>query len=211
MTSRPARLVRAALAAGLTTFVAALSHSLAGASAPGSLAVVLSLAFSLLVCIALTGKALSVSRMSAAVVSGQFAYHGLFTLFGGTSAWAGSAVTFAEHHHVAAAAHALPALSSPSTMASMAVHDGLWMPVTHAFAALITIAALHHGECVFWELIHDAHVLARALFTPIPVLPIYERARIRVPNARNAAFRPELHTLISPMRHRGPPKPTPIW
>ncbi len=209
MTSRHARVMRAMLAAGFATFMAVLSHSVAAAGAPGALAVVLSVVFSVLVCLALTGRRLSLWRLSIAVIASQAIYHGLFTLFGTPSAGAvgvagRSGGLFAPHDHAAMMAQ-IHALSRGAQAASPELVAAGWMLVAHALAAVTTIAVLRYFERAFWGIVEGTRLQLRALFTPAvqPVEVVGSPARTVL--GWNDAFRQKREHLISSMCHRGPP------
>ncbi|UFS57826.1 hypothetical protein [Subtercola endophyticus] len=116
MSSRAARTLRGLTAAGVAVFVAALSHALGGGEAPGGIGVVLALAFSAVVCVALAGKTLSLVRLSLAVGFSQLAFHLLFSIGAG----GGSSVTAAgASGGGSGAADALQSMSGMSGMSGM--------------------------------------------------------------------------------------------
>lgn len=78
MTTRWTRFARGWITAGFATFVAAFLHVASSGHAPSSLALALSLAFSGMICIALTGKRLALWRRSVSVAVSQFLFHALF-------------------------------------------------------------------------------------------------------------------------------------
>ncbi|MGO4785718.1 hypothetical protein [Cryobacterium sp. W22_MBD10_FK3] len=201
MTTRWARFARGWIVAAFSTFVAALSHTLGGGAVPGSLAVVVSLAFAGIVSIALSGRTLSTWRLTAAVLLSQLIFHGLFSLGGA----GGSLVTTQSSAHAHSAGSVAVLAPSPMQAETMTgAGHGLMMPLAHVLAAVVTVLALRFGERAFWGLFTTATVTLQALVrvvvpTPIPNIP-------RAIAAVTAAVPPrDLLVLLSPMRHRGPP------
>ncbi|TFD56823.1 hypothetical protein E3T39_15970 [Cryobacterium suzukii] len=196
MHTRWARFARGWIVAAFSTFVAALSHTLGGGFAPGLLAVVVSLAFAGMVCIALAGRTLSLWRGAASVLISQLIFHGLFSLGApggalGTEALAASGT----HQHAA-----LPGLIGPLAI----THDGATMWGAHLGAAIITILALRFGERAFWSLVESVRLGVRSLYVPAPlVVPVAVPLRI---GHEAPVFTPrDLVLVLSAMRHRGPP------
>ena len=81
MSTRWARFARGWLTALFSTLIAAVSHTLAGGP-PGTLAVVVSLAFAGMLCVGLTGKRPSAVRLAASVGGSQLLFHQLFGSWG---------------------------------------------------------------------------------------------------------------------------------
>lgn len=181
MQSRWARVARGTAAAVVATLVAALSHTLSGGS--GSwFGVGVSLALAITVCTLLTGRTLSLWRLSVGIGVSQFLFHALFSDLG--------TPVLVEHsmssmHVTVPHAHAAPSM---------------WL--AHAIAAVITIVAVRFGEQAFWGVGRTARLfLARLL---IVVAPVLSAPRPRLAITRR--FVPcDLDLLLSPMRHRGPP------
>jgi len=168
MASRWARFVRGWLTAGLSVFVAAVSHVAGGGTAPGLLGVVLAMAFAGIVCVALAGKSLSRIRLSLSVVASQFAFHLLFGLGAGAgSVGAGSATAIATTtSHGSAHQHGATFLESAGSGAAMTSHNDSSMWAAHALAAVITVVVLRRGESAYWGLVE----LARAVWVA-PLVP----------------------------------------
>lgn len=131
-TSRAPRVVRAALAASVATFAALLSHVVAGGAVPGPLGVAVPWLLSLAVCTVLTGRRLSLLRLSIAVPLSQTLFHVLFVV------GAGSAQPVTPHAH-----HTLFELMPEATMLAP-VDPAMWLG--HAVAAILTVALVHRGE-----------------------------------------------------------------
>ena len=202
MHTRWARFARGWIVAVFSTFVAALSHTLGGASAPGWLAVVVSLAFAGMVCVALSGRTLSLWRGAASVLISQSIFHGLFSL-GAPGGALGAEVIAASGTHQHAA---LPGLIDPMVMnsAAHASHDGTVMWLAHFGAAIVTMLALRFSESAFWSLVENVRRGIRTLFAPSqPDLPVAAPQRI---GHQAPVFTPrDLILVLSAMRHRGPP------
>ncbi|MEB0004888.1 hypothetical protein E3O55_09710 [Cryobacterium sp. MDB1-18-2] len=235
MTARWARFARGWYIAGFATFVAALSHTLGGGAAPGLLPVVISLAFAGIVCIGLAGRAASLWRTTAAVLTSQLIFHGLFSLgaSGGSLRTDAPAGTLPAHSHAAGSAllsvqsgaTTAPGLSGVSGLSgvpglsgahaalpmagmtgmSAAPLDAALMSLAHLLAAVVTIVALRHGERAFGILVAAARLVVRRVLVASS-LPVRARTAHRVP-APTLVFLPrDLGVLLSVMRHRGPPE-----
>ena len=196
MGTRWARFARGLLAALASTAVAGLSHALAGGGAPSTLSIAIALAFSALVCVALTGRRLSAARMSVAVVLSQFAFHGVFSTIGVAPSHAPAALEGAAHGAHSAASIGL--LVAPET----GHHTSGWMWLAHALAAVATIVVLRRGEAAFWGMRDAALRFLATVFTVSPVLSIEPPAAPVV--ARVAAPR-HFEFLLGSLQHRGPP------
>ncbi|WP_346926398.1 hypothetical protein [uncultured Arthrobacter sp.] len=200
MTARGLRLVRGWTGAVFATSVAALSHVLAGGDVPDVRLALLSLALSGLICGALAGRVLCLWRLTAGVGLSQGLFHWLFSLGGEGAA---SAVSSAGAGH---AGHVVPALTSggEAAMSAGMTHASPAMWLSHAFAAVVTVAVLRHGEVTAVRLLRAVRLKATAflpLFIPLaaepgaPILP----ASWPVRTLRN------LGAPLLVMRHRGPP------
>ncbi len=202
MHTRWARFVRGWIVAVFSTFVAALSHTLGGASAPGWLSVVVSLAFAGMVCVALSGRTLSFWRGAASVLISQFMFHGLFSLGASGGALGADAIAAsATHQH-----GALPSLIDPLLLSSTAHlgHSGLTMWCAHFGAAILTILALRYAERAFWGLLDSVRLSIRTLCVGIHVVVLAAVPKRIGHDAPRWAPR-NLVLVLSPMRHRGPP------
>lgn len=200
MSSRWGRVARGWVAAFFATVIALCSHRLAGGSNPGGLAILLSLGFSGLVCTALAGKTLSLTRQAIAVALSQFAFHAVFSLL---SSVALPMSTATHNMHGMTPAH-LDILNSTTAPTVMHATTAMWLG--HAAAAMLTIAALRGGESAFWALIAEAQLVVRNLWMPRlapPALP-----PVATSTAREIALVPHhrLTLLLSALRHRGPPR-----
>lgn len=197
MTARGLRLVRGWIGAVVATFIAAGSHLLAGGNAPELPLLLLALALSGLACTALTGRGLSLWRLSVGVALSQGLFHWLFS---GAAAPHGSIAPAGGH-----LAHSAPLEPAAGTVLSSAAdHTSPLMWLGHAVAAVLTVALLRHGEVAVVRLAQAMRLRVTAflpLLLPLPVRP----APAALP--ANRPVRP-LRNLGAPllvMRHRGPP------
>lgn len=184
---RARRAVRGVSAAVLATFVATLSHSVAAGNLPAVLNVVLALSLASPLCIALVGRTASWWRLSVAITASQLLFHTLLALD-----LSGPVAVAHQHGAVALAAsghaHGLTGTESP------------WMWVAHAFAAAVTVLALGSGE-------RALRAVAGLLSDTFRALVPFAAPRPRV--APRVRPEPPLltvgMTVLSVMRHRGPP------
>ena len=192
MSSRWARLSRGVLAAVFATLIASLSHALAGGGTPSTLSLAVSLAFSTLVCVALTGRRLSAVRMSLAVAISQFAFHGLFSTLGGATG------------HVVVTGHGSHAATSTlvETTPVAAHHTSAWMWLAHALAAVATIAVLRRGERAFWHMRDTALRFVAVVFAAMPVIVEHRSVEPGISRVDSPTVFEFLHGSL---QHRGPP------
>lgn len=197
MTARGLRLVRGWIGAVVATSIAAGSHFLAGGSAPEPSLLVLALALSGLACTALTGRGLSLGRLTAGVALSQTLFHFVFS---GASAPHGSMAPAGGH-----LAHS-PVLepAAGGILSSAADHASPLMWLGHAVAALLTVGILRHGEVAVVRLVHAIrpHVTA---FLPLPLALPVRPAPAALPANRPVRPLPNLGAPLLVMRHRGPP------
>ncbi|WP_113719016.1 hypothetical protein [Arthrobacter dokdonensis] len=201
MTDRGARLARGWTAAAFATSAAAFSHVLGGGDVPHPLLVLLSLAISALVCVALAGRVLSFKHLVAAVVVSEGLFHLLFSTTSASSSVRASALGVGQHAGMDMAG-ASPALA---TMGRMAGHDaGMWF--SHAAAAGLTIGFLRYGESSAVRLLHVLRLEIAAVMG-LAIVPIAAPSRI---DAAPEPWLPALTALDVPLpvrHHRGPPLP----
>ncbi|WP_314422184.1 hypothetical protein [uncultured Microbacterium sp.] len=134
MPPRQLRLLRAASASTVATTVAAASHTVAGGAAPHPLLVVAMASFLVPLAAVLLGAGASRFRVAATVLVSQALFHATFQMLGAPT---GTAVVSGHQHHLD--------LSALGTAASTAAPDSA-MIVGHLIAAVLTTAALCHGE-----------------------------------------------------------------
>jgi hypothetical protein len=200
VTPRALRLIRGWTGAAATS-VAAASHMVAGGSSPEPLLLLLALALSGLACTALTGRGLSLWRLSAGVALSQGLFHLLFSGSAGPPRPGAPAGGHLGHSSAMD-------LAGGTMLPSAADHSSPLMWVWHSVAALLTVAVLRHGEAAVVQLVQAARLRVRAylpLFLPLPVPP----ARAALPANRPVRPLPNLGSPLLVMRHRGPP-PLPI-
>ncbi len=228
MDTRAARLARASVTASVSTLVTALSHAVAGGTAPHPALLLVAFALALVFCLALTARALSPSRLLVAVGMSQALLHAVFamagpppaalqaTLAGSPAMPAMSGMPGMVHSHgmphaaggadVAAAAghHG----SSVSDAAALAGGLDAGMLVAHVLAGLVTVLALLAGERAFWGLFDSLRLAASALLRfaavaeQVPALPARSSSAV----IAGAVFRPRLRERrMLALRHRGPP------
>lgn len=198
MSSRAGRAQRAGrgiAAAAAATFIATVSHASVGAALPPALNVAIALCLAAPVCVMLAGRSMSWWRLSIAVVLSQALFHGILALD-----LRGDGVAATGVHH-GGAALLLDASASAHLPATHAAHSP-WMWAAHALAAVVTILALGRGEQAARAIVRFLVAAVRALrpvhglgpetdaVLPAPAAPLLTRAM----------------TVLSPMRHRGPPR-----
>lgn len=134
---RGQRARRGAAAAGFATFVALASHVIAGGGLPTAMGVVVPLVLSTLICVLLSGRRLSLPRLTSSVLVSQSLFHLLFSVFtpmGGIQGATNAAERHALHHSGPAG------LSGMAGMPGMSgTHDMPGMSGTH------DIAGMAHG------------------------------------------------------------------
>ncbi|RAN72723.1 hypothetical protein B5P43_31485 [Bacillus sp. SRB_336] len=201
MTDRGARLARGWTAAVFATSAAALSHVLGGGDVPHPLLVLLSLAISALVCVALAGRVLSFKHLVAAVVVSEGLFHLLFSIASANTVVPASALASGQHAGMDMAG-TTPALAP---MGHMAGQDAsMWF--SHAAAAALTIGFLRYGESSAVRLLHALR-MGITVIMGLVIVPIPAPSRI---DAAPEPWLPALTALDVPLpirHHRGPPLP----
>ncbi len=201
MATRWARVARGLVAASLATFVAALFHGVGGGGAPSGLAITLSLTFSALAAIALTGRRASLWRLTASVIVSQFLFHVLFSL--GPTGTTFAAADGSTHLH--AGSHLISVAGQHAHMSGLIPQSPL-MWLSHASAALVTIVALRFGERAFWGLFETTRMrLARFARIPLSAPVGFSLALPAIAIESEPAHLRDLGLLLGRMRHRGPP------
>ena len=186
MNSRWARVIRGTIAAGVATFVAAFSHTIAGGTAPSWFGVGASFVLSLAACTALSGRTLSWWRLAASVAVSQMLFHALFS-------GSGESLAAAGHDMGAGSTMVMPAMNSQDD----------WMILAHVIAGIITLLALRFGERAFWSIADSARLaLARVLRVVLPVPVMASRGILSI---SRAVVGPRRIHVPSTHRHRGPP------
>lgn len=195
--------MRGAAIAVLATLVASLAHTVGGGAPPGVLAIVLSLAFSVPLAMALSGERMPLLRASASALAAQAALHLLYAL--GTPS-AGAAASVASHASHGAAA---PARLDPAGLSLVVDHGhAVAMPVAHVVAAALTvamIAALGRATAAVAVAFGTAVRGLRLLAAVLAGAPVTTDVRHVVPSARRHGPPEPVLVLLSTLRHRGPP------
>lgn len=149
-----ARVLRGLLAAAVAVGSAAAAHLAAGHHGPHPVILLLAMAVSVPVCVALARVRLSRWRLAAAVLFSQGVLHVLFALFPHSHASASLSVGQSSHpghhHHVDHLVLAEPAASAAS--AHGVVPDAA-MSMAHLSAGVLTYALLRRGEVLLQALV----------------------------------------------------------
>lgn len=203
ISARQQRVLRAAAAATLATFVALLCHVAAGGALPALAGVALPWALSLAVCSVLAGRELSLVRLSLAVGAAQALFHTLFVVGVMPPASNRTSSPVGGHHH----GH-MPFMESDLSTGEPAnavlAHLEPGMLLAHGLAAVCTIAALHRGERLLRSLVALAGRIGLRLrrlvgATAVP-LPSF-----RMPEAAASGFIVRPRPLVASPARRGPP------
>ncbi|MCJ1708858.1 hypothetical protein [Microbacterium sp. VKM Ac-2923] len=185
---------RGIAAAAVATFLATVSHASVGTQPPPALNVAIALCLAAPVCVTLAGRSMSWWRLSAAVVLSQALFHGLLALD-----LSGDGAAVGGGHHGGAAA-----LFDAAATHEVAVHaaHAPWMWAAHALAAVVTIVALGRGERAVQAIVRFV-IAALSMMRPVRGLGPRTDA---VPAAPAPLLLTTPMTVLSPMRHRGPPR-----
>lgn len=226
----PLRLVRGGVTATLATALALIGHVAGGGAVPGWLGIVLPWWLSVAACTVLAGSRFSLPRLSAAILSSQALFHGLF--MAGTPSDPDTRLVAPPGAHLGRGAHGghsghgAPGLPSSDTGSPTAHtghgsdgvgvaaehalhgdHSDLQMLLWHVIAAAVTTILLHRGESALFRCFGLALTLLRFLQRPLLLVPI---RRFVLPSPR-PALPPTTHlasvrrAVLSPQLRRGPP------
>lgn len=196
-------------AAAFSTFVALISHVLAGGEIPAVLGIAVPLVLAAPACLALARLRRSWLRMSISVGVSQLLFHTLFVLGTTASASADVVSTGGPHaDHGAQTALIVVTARDPMTHVS---HGGAGMWVAHALAGLVTIVVLQRAEAVLSRL---ARLSGRLVGFLIPA----EVRAVALPTPSRSAVSSDAGTWIAVARsvvsggvvRRGPPVLSPI-
>lgn len=169
---------------------------------PGPLGIAVPLLLSLMVCILLAGRRLSITRLSVSVIASQTLFHTLFGLRTPTGEVRHSA-SLAGHNHGQQLV-SVPVVSDHTT--TLLYSDAL-MSGSHLLGAVITIAFLFRGE----RAIHHMREVAEQFVTwvgrrftaplrlPVTTAPVL----IRIEDADPWSVLSQIHA--STVSRRGPP------
>jgi hypothetical protein len=201
VSTRWTRVARGTLAALLSTFVAAFSHTAAGGSPPSSAALSLAVAFSTIVCVALAGRRLSYWRIGLSVAASQLFFHTLFSLIATPATDVRGAATGAH------GAHDMAAMLQPTTGGSPsvgAIAVDVVMVSGHLMAAVVTFAAIVWGERAVRGALGTA-LLRLGRFAALLPAPIFVARPVRLGSVRRVDAPAVLELLLASLWHRGPP------
>lgn len=198
--SAAARTVRGVLAAALSVGSAALAHSAGGHHDPHPVVLVLTLAISVPVCVALSAVKLSRARLAAAVLFTQGLLHGLFALFPAGGGAGSSGLREVGGHHNGHHEHRL--IVAETAAAGGEVAPDATMAGSHLVAAVVSYTLLRRGELIL-------HALT-GLLSIRPVLLLCDSGPavpVRAPQPLPVRPLPAWHVWISagPRTLRGPP------
>lgn len=197
--SRRTRLLRGTVAATIATFLALMSHVVAGGAVPGWVGMAVPWTLAVAVCTLLAGRTLSLWRVGAAVAASQVLFHTLFVLGDATPGVAGS-----THHH---GTLPLPLPLPVSTVAALTPDTTMWL--LHAAAAVITVAIVHRGERTARTLLALARSITRSVRARWAVAAGVAAPVPRGATAARAVTEPGIPTHLSHhtavIARRGPP------
>lgn len=181
-TAGPDGVLRGLIAATGATAAALAGHSIAGGPVPGLLGMIVPWWLSVALCCVLVGRALSVGRLSVAVLASQVLFHVLFVVgsvdffapqaagaghaghaggwLTGGSAGGGAAGVWRADGTANAADGAALVGATPIGATHVHVHDGMLhaahltlpMLLGHLAAAALTVVVLHRGELILTQL-----------------------------------------------------------
>lgn len=179
----------------MAIFIALAGHLTGGGAMPGPLGIVVPWLLSVMICVLLAGRRLSLTRMSLSVALSQFLFHALFVL--GTVTPSGVSAP-----HVHGGPVVIP--TGPSVSEAVVADGSMW--IGHGIAALVTVLALHRGELLILALrtlaAQAVRWMRRRLDAALvrPALPLAAHARGEFLLERASA---PVH--LSTLRGRAPP------
>lgn len=169
---------------------------------PGPVGIGVPFLLSLMVCILLAGRNLSIWRLSISVIASQALFHTLFVLGTPTSSGVNMQNMPAGHHH-----HGMMQLPMVSEQTITLVHGDTIMWGSHLIGALVTVAFLHRGEQAIHRLFAIAEQvvawLRRRLTAPIQLPVLAVPSAIQPTKAEGWTVLSQIHT--STLSRRGPP------
>lgn len=213
---RSQRALHGAAAAGFATFVALISHVIGGGALPTAMGLMVPLALSTLICVLLSGRRLSLPRLSLSVLASQSLFHLIFSVFApmGGSHGPANAVERHDMHHSGSAGMTgsmtgmtgpmSGSMAEPGAVASMHAHTSPAMLLAHLIAAVLTIAMVYWAQALptkigsFVRLVIDALLPTMVVPTPLPSRPKTHLGVVDI-------LPRHLGVLRSPVLSRGPP------
>ncbi|GGI45657.1 hypothetical protein BCL57_001629 [Agromyces flavus] len=203
MMTRGARAARGAAIAAFATFAASLAHTVGGGTPPGPLALVLALAFSIPLAMALTGGRMALLRASAGALAAQAALHLLYALGTPSAASAPS-----EYPALSHAAHGAPVVHLDGALVVVSHGHAVAMPLAHLVAAVATVGALVLFQRAVAAVSVAFATVVRGLRLVIVALRglVAPAAPARVAATTWVGPPDPAIVLLSSLRHRGPPR-----
>lgn len=202
---RHQRSLRGIAAAVFATFVALASHMIGGGALPSTMGVVVPLVLSMLVCVLLAGRRLSLPRLSLSVLVSQSLFHLLFSVFAPMTGSHSPANALERHamHHSGPKAMSGSVFASDAG-ASMHTHASPGMLSAHLVAAVLTIAMIYWSEALPAKIGSFLRLVIHALLpTAVRPMPVPNGPK---PHLGVARILPRhLGVLRSPVLTRGPP------
>lgn len=209
--ARVARVSRGLLAATFATFVALLSHVLAGGAVPGVAGIATPLIFATSACVLLADVRFSWLRLTVSVAVSQALFHTLFvvgTVSSATISMTGGAVGATSHAgHGGHGGHTtMTIVGAAGDHMSSTGHSGGWMWLAHVVAAAVTVVALRRGEVVLSRIRASVEQIVVLFAPPVgSLLRIPVRLRPIVADAKGV-WVPVRHSVVrSGVARRGPP------
>ena len=191
--TRWARVARGSVAAVVSLFIAAFSHSLAGGALPGAAGISLCLTFSIIVCTALAGRRMPRVRLGASIIASQAMYHGLFGSLGSSTVT--SEGTIGHVHNAPIDFGAIPAH----------VHSSGDMLSAHIVAAIATFLVLAFGERSVLVTLEATRRLALSLFPDMADVPLASAPARLSPSRVRRTIPQHRRVVQSELSYRGPP------
>lgn len=145
MQARWARVARGTVVAAVATVIAAVSHTIAGATAPSWFGIFATFVLAASAGSVLAGRTVSWVRLTASVAIGQFIFHGVFAGVGTPQV--------AAHSH--------------QFIPGAPVHDH-GMVWAHLVAGAVTVLMLRFGEVAFWGLADALRFVVRDSLVAAP-------------------------------------------
>jgi uncharacterized RDD family membrane protein YckC len=189
--TRGARAARGTAVAVFATFVASLAHTLGGGAPPAPIALMVALAFSVPLAMALTGARARLVRTAVSAVVAQAALHLTYAI-GAAPASVDVSTAHAGHSH--------GAMQLATTSATSVDHGNAWMPVAHLVAAALTLGALVLGDRVVVAVGRAVRVFVSRLTS----IPRVDAPSFRIPTSFAEAS-PFVSRVAVALGSRGPP------